>query len=138
MRVWDVDPSLLCRPHLLGEHAEAHGIHAVIARGTRGYAAHPEVRRWRGKLPALKRRHDALVGELERRGYRHRTPMSAGRGRARQDVLLATIPEQLALLAAKGCLCPASATPTAVGGSSMAKPDPSPPRRRAARGGTTR
>ena len=25
MRIWDVDPALLCRSHLLGEHRELHG-----------------------------------------------------------------------------------------------------------------
>lgn len=105
MRVWDVEPSLLCRSHLLGEHAEVHGVFAVISGGLAAYGAHPEVRRWRGKLPALKKRHDALAVELDRRGYRHASPMAAGRGRAHQDVLIATVDEQLALLSAKGCLC---------------------------------
>ena len=105
MRVWDVDPSLLCKSHLLGEHAEVHGVAAVIKGGRLGYQAHPEVHRWRGKLPALKKRHDALVLELGRRGYRHASPMPMSRGRSEQDVLLATVPEQLALLAAKGCFC---------------------------------
>lgn len=105
MRVWDVDPSILCRSHLLGEHAEVHGVSAVIAGARTGYSAHPEVQRWRGKLPALKKRHDALVAELERRGYQHASPMAAARGRSQQDVFLVTVREQLALLARKGCQC---------------------------------
>jgi hypothetical protein len=99
MRVWDVDPSLLCRSHLLGEHAEVHGVSAVIAGGRAGYSAHPEVQRWRGKLPALKKRHDALVRAPERKAYQHVSPMAAARGRSDQDVFLLSVTEQLALLA---------------------------------------
>jgi len=41
----------------------------------RGYANHPETRRWRGRLKALYMRHDALVTEMTRRGYRHYSPL---------------------------------------------------------------
>ena len=78
----DVDPSLLRRSHLLGEHAEVHGVSAVIACGRTVYSAHPEVQRLRAKLPALKKRHDALVSELEAQGLPHASPITAARGRS--------------------------------------------------------
>lgn len=128
MRVWDVEPSRLCRSHLLGEHAEVHAVFAVISGDRAGYRAHPEVRRWRGKLPALKKRHDALAAELERRSYRHASPMASARGRSEQDVLIATVAEQLALLAAKGCLC---RTGRAAGARRVTAPDRRPRAREA-------
>ena len=43
----------------------------------RGYATHPEARRWRGKLKALYLRHDMLVAEMGQRGYRRDSPLDA-------------------------------------------------------------
>lgn len=107
MRIWDLEPARLCRPHLLGEHRELHAVWAVLTEGKAGYANHPEVRRWEGRLAALYARHEALVAEMARRGYRHASPLDAARatGAAVQDRRLASPAEQLALLAAKGCAC---------------------------------
>ena len=45
---------------------------------------HPETLRWVGKLAALFARHDALVEEMDRRGFTHRSPLdrrlAKGRG----------------------------------------------------------
>jgi hypothetical protein len=107
VRIWDVEPARLCRAHLLGEHRELHAVWAVVTEDKRGYARHPEVLRWRGKLAALYGRHDALVAEMGRRGYRHASPLdpAGAQGSAVQDELLASPAEQLRLLAAKGCDC---------------------------------
>lgn len=107
MRIWDVDPARLCRAHLLGEHRELHAVWAVLTQGKAGYARHPEVRRWEGRLAALFARHDALVDEMARRGYRHASPLDAAlaTGSREQDRRLASPSEQLALLAAKPCDC---------------------------------
>ena len=107
MRIWDVAPARLCRAHLLGEHRELHAVWAVLTEGRAGYARHPEVRRWEGKLAALYARHDALVGEMGRRGYRHASPLDArlATGSPSQDARLASPAEQVAVLAAKGCDC---------------------------------
>lgn len=108
MRIWDVHPSALCRRHLLGEHRELHGLWNILTQGKTGYSRHPETRRWEGKLAALYARHDALVAEMERRGYTHRSPLEPARatGAARQDELITPLAEQWALLGEKDCDCP--------------------------------
>ena len=107
MRIWDVEPARLCRAHLLGEHRELHAVWTILTEDKAGYARHPEVLRWRGKLAALYGRHEALVAEMGRRGYRHASPLEGGSatGSKVQDELLAPPAEQLRLLAAKACGC---------------------------------
>ena len=107
MRIWDVDPALLCRSHLLGEHRELHGLWNILVHEKRGYSRHPETVRWVGKQAALFHRHEQLVAEMTRRGYRHASPLDPARatGSAVQDVLVDTIEQQLALLSAKACPC---------------------------------
>src|SRR6516225_12082778 len=61
MRIWDVDPALLCRQHLLGEHRELHAVWTILTTDSAGYRRHPETLRWEGRLGALARRHDRLV-----------------------------------------------------------------------------
>ena len=107
MRIWDVAPARLCRAHLLGEHRELHGLWNILTQGKSGYRRHPETRRWEGKLAALYARHEALVGEMERRGYRHGTPLDRrlARGEAEQLEYVDDPTEQLRILRAKGCGC---------------------------------
>ena len=107
MRIWDLAPARLCRPHLLGEHRELHAVWAVLTQDRTGYARHPETLRWKGKLLALYLRHDALVGEMARRGYRHHSPLEKAfaAGRAVQDVYVDPPRRQVRLLRAKGCDC---------------------------------
>ena len=107
MRIWDIDPRLLCRNHLLGEHRELHGLWNILTQGLSGYSRHPETLRWAGRLAALQRRHEALVGEMERRGYRHHSPLepSLATGSDVQDVFVDLPDAQRAILKAKGCAC---------------------------------
>ena len=107
MRIWDLPPPVLCRRHLLGEHRELHALWSILTGGKTGYANHPETRRWRGRLAALYRRHEALVAEMERRGYRHATPLdpALATGAAVQDTYVDPPARQRALLRAKGCDC---------------------------------
>lgn len=107
MRIWDLPPRQLCRAHLLGEHRELHALWAVLTQNKRGYARHPETLRWKGKLRALYRRHEAQVQELARRGYRHHSPLDRrlAKGSARQTRRLLTLSGQRALLRRKGCAC---------------------------------
>jgi hypothetical protein len=107
VRVWDLPPACLCRSHLLGEHRELHALWTILTAGKSGYANHPETRRWRGKLAALYRRHESLVAEIERRGYRHGSPLDAtlATGAAIQDEYVDAPEDQRALLRAKGCAC---------------------------------
>ena len=107
MRIWDLEPERLCRQHLLGEHRELHGLWVILTAGKKGYARHPETRRWSGKLAALYRRHEALVAEMARRGYRHVTPLpeSEATGADTQEEYKDTPAEQVRILQAKGCGC---------------------------------
>jgi hypothetical protein len=108
MRIWDVDPALLCREHLLGEHRELHGLWNIHTLGKRGYRAHPETVRWEGKLAALFARHEGLVAEMERRGYRHSSPLdpSLATGSPVQDRFIDAPEQQLRILLEKPCGCP--------------------------------
>lgn len=108
MRVWDVSPSILCRQHLLGEHRELHALWTILSQEKTGYGHHPETRRWRGKLAALFARHELLVSEMERRGYRHNSPLDPilATGEAVQAEFVDALERQLELLAAKPCGCP--------------------------------
>ena len=107
MRIWDVEPARLCRQHLLGEHRELHGLWNILTQGKRGYRGHPETRRWEGKLAALYARHEALVAEMLRRGYRHDSSLDAGlaTGEAVQREYVDPPAEQRRILRAKGCAC---------------------------------
>ena len=72
MRQWMVDPAVMCRKHLLGEHVEHHMFYGSINKGIAidGYLANNLL-----ELPTLAQRHAALVAEMKRRGYNHRTPL---------------------------------------------------------------
>lgn len=109
MRVWDVSPKILCRKHLLAEHRELHGLWNILTihKGSGGYSRHPETLRWVGKRRALFLRHEALVSEFARRGYRHFSPLNKkyATGKDVQDIFLHTIPEQKEILQQKPCEC---------------------------------
>jgi len=107
MRIWDLEPRELCDRHLLGEHRELHAVWTVITEGKRGYANHPEVVRWRGRLAALYARHEAEVEEMAHRGFRHHSPLDRrrARGARRQSVLVDPVDVQRARLAERGCEC---------------------------------
>lgn len=107
MRIWDVPPDKLCRNHLLGEHAELHGIWTILTEEREGYSSHPEVVRWRGKLKALYRKHQEIVDEMLERGYRHHSPLdpTLATGQGHQDELVDPLEEQVRILREKGCGC---------------------------------
>jgi hypothetical protein len=107
MRIWDIGPEKLCRNHLLGEHRELHAIWSILTNKKKGYRNHPETKRWQGKLKALYARHKKLVEEMERRGYRHRSPLSArfARGSALQDEFVDKRIVQRNILRNKRCGC---------------------------------
>ncbi|OGR46978.1 MAG: pyrimidine dimer DNA glycosylase [Elusimicrobia bacterium GWC2_51_8] len=110
MRIWDVNPKYLCRQHLLAEHRELHGLWNILTkhkcRG--GYSRHPETLRWVGRQNALYKRHEALVEEFRRRGYKHRSPLNRrfAMGSGTQRVFLDTIKKQKIILKNKPCDCP--------------------------------
>ena len=72
MRMWMVDPKLMCRKHLLGEHVELHMILGCIEKdkSLKGYEL-------TGLIDAsqLPGRHQVIVEEMEHRGYNHKSHM---------------------------------------------------------------
>ena len=108
MRIWDVPPQILCRQHLLGEHRELHALWTILSEDKQAYRRHPETIRWEGKLAALYLRHEALVDEMTRRGYAHKSPLDSSRGfgeREQHDFV--DLPDaQLEILRRKPCDCP--------------------------------
>lgn len=71
MRMRCVDPSMLCRNHLLGEHVETHMFAGTIKKGisVKGYIS-------RGLLNSkLKERHDLLAEEMCKRGMCHNSSL---------------------------------------------------------------
>jgi hypothetical protein len=109
MRIWDIHPRYLCRKHLLGEHRELHGLWNIYTKhgAVGGYARHPETLRWKGKMKALYKRHEALVAEMKKRGYNHNTPLDKRKatGIGIQRTYIDSIETQKKLLHAKGCDC---------------------------------
>jgi hypothetical protein len=107
LRIWDISPRILCRSHLLAEHREIHAVWNILTLGRKGYSRHPETLRWEGKLKALFLRHEAVVKEMERRGFRHNSQLdeSLATGSAVQDRYLQTPEEQREILRKKGCSC---------------------------------
>jgi len=72
MRMWMVDPKLLCRKHLLGEHGEIH-------KHRHNFVKHHSITNRIFPIaqiePAsMKIRHDLLAKEMIRRGYNHESP----------------------------------------------------------------
>lgn len=107
MRIWDISPKRLCRNHLLGEHRELRAIWSVIVNGKKGYAHNPETLRWKGKLKALYGQHEALVVEMSKRGYRHRSPLAKreATGRSKQTDYVDRPSKQIVILRNKRCQC---------------------------------
>jgi hypothetical protein len=105
VRIWDISPRLLCRQHLLAEHRELHAVFVVITQRRKGYSRHPETLRWVGCLGALVKRHEALVKEMNRRGWCHNSPLPQVKGPTRRPALLLARRRQKELLRAKGCQC---------------------------------
>jgi hypothetical protein len=107
MRIWDIPPEKLCRVHLLAEHRELHGLWVILTQGKKGYANHPETKRWHGKLKALFLRHELLVAEMLARGYAHHTHLDStlAVGADVQDVFVDTPEAQVSILREKGCEC---------------------------------
>lgn len=72
MRMWMIEPHLLCNRHLLGEHGEIHKFRKSFEKGIsiRG-RIHPVVQIEPLKM---KMRHDSLAREMTARGMNHRSP----------------------------------------------------------------
>ena len=70
--MWMVDPKVLCRKHLLGEHLELHMMkaHLKLGRKIDGFVAHNCV-----QPKSIGVRHKALAAEMVSRGYKHASPL---------------------------------------------------------------
>lgn len=68
MRMWMVNPEVLCRRHLLGEHSEIHKHRHVFEK-----RISIKNRILKGQIEPLsmKERHDELVSEMLKRSYKH-------------------------------------------------------------------
>lgn len=74
MRMWMIDPTRLCRKHLLGEHNELHMLTGSILKGK---SLEGFVRNGLLEAHAIAARHEALAAEMLRRGYKHNSPLPA-------------------------------------------------------------
>jgi len=72
MRMWGVNPKCMCDKHLLGEHVEMHMFVGCInkRKNIDGYLEKGLV-----NLGLIRKRHDELVQEMERRGMNHKSPL---------------------------------------------------------------
>lgn len=72
MRMWNINPMLLCRQHLLGEHNELHKLVGTLAKGRKinGFINNNLV-----ALHQIKTRHKQLVREMLKRKYNHQSPL---------------------------------------------------------------
>ena len=72
MRLWMIDPKLLCTQHLLGEHLEIH-LHKHIF--VKHYSIDGRICPIVQIEPAsMESRHNELVIEMQRRGFKHNSP----------------------------------------------------------------
>jgi hypothetical protein len=68
-----VDPGIMCRQHLLGEHVE---IHIFIGTINRGNSVKGYLEKGLLEIHSLYGRHDELVREMESRNCRHNSPIN--------------------------------------------------------------
>lgn len=72
MRMWMIDPKLLCRKHLLGEHGEIHKHrHNFVKQHSISKRVSPVVQI---EPKSMQTRHDELAAEMLRRGFNHQSP----------------------------------------------------------------
>lgn len=74
MRMWMIDPSLMCRQHLLGEHRELHTLIGTILNN-RPLSKTKYITTGLVEVHNIKNRHKELVDEMIRRGYNHKSPL---------------------------------------------------------------
>jgi hypothetical protein len=72
MRMWMVEPGLLCRQHLMGEHVE---LHMLVGSLNKGKSVKGFVRDGLIEVQSVRDRHEQLASEMTRRGYNHQSPL---------------------------------------------------------------
>lgn len=68
-----VDPSIMCRKHLLGEHVELHMFVGAMQHNKNliGYFKDGLL-----EVDGIIERHNVIVQEMENRGYKHKSPIT--------------------------------------------------------------
>jgi hypothetical protein len=74
MRMWNVDPRLMCRAHCLGEHRECHALISIILHN-KPLSGTKYITTGLVEVHNIKQRHNELVLEMTRRGYNHKSPL---------------------------------------------------------------
>ena len=73
MRMWMINPKLMCDQHLLGEHGE---LHKFIPSFRKKYKVTNRVSHVvQIELSSYQTRHDELAEEMLRRGMNHKSPL---------------------------------------------------------------
>lgn len=72
MRMWMVDPTIMCRKHLMGEHVECHMLVGSLQRN-RSIKKFLEYQLVDPSM--VLQRHNELANEMLRRGYNHKSPL---------------------------------------------------------------
>ena len=69
-RMWMVNPKIMCRNHLLGEHKEIHQLIGAINKKFKldGYVKNNCI-----EITNIRQRHDELVIEMLKRNYNHKS-----------------------------------------------------------------
>ena len=72
MRMWMIDPKILCRKHLLGEHVELHMIVGSLRKkkSIKGFIKSNCI-----EPQSIALRHAQLVEEILSRGYNHKSSL---------------------------------------------------------------
>ena len=73
MRQWLVNPEMLCRKHLLGEHVEHHMFVGSIKKG---FSVEGYLRDGFFEPRTLQKRHNEIAREMVKRGYNHQSPLA--------------------------------------------------------------
>jgi hypothetical protein len=72
MRMWKINPELMCNQHLLGEHVECHMFAGTLnkCKSISGYLKKGLV-----EVHNIRKRHDQLVIEMKKRRFLHNSPL---------------------------------------------------------------
>lgn len=73
MRMWMVNPKIMCKNHLLGEHSE---IHLFVWNIDAGHSVKGYLDNGLLEIHNLYYRHEELAQELKRRGYKHNSELA--------------------------------------------------------------
>lgn len=74
--MWMIDPKIMCRQHLLGEHNELHAaVGCLNSKGRGKIWINSLIKSGYIEIHKIKKRHKELVKEMKRRDYSHNSPL---------------------------------------------------------------